>query len=421
MFYKHQLDATRVYLVMEMASVLFLCLVFTSNSLYEVTVAEFAPLQLVLIGTTLEVSTFLFEVPTGIVADAYSRRLSIVIGYLLIGLGLLIEGFFPAFWPIVISSAIWGLGYTFTSGAKQAWITDEIGEEKANKLFMRTARLSAYAYLFGLGVTLLLGANNIAIPIRIGALGMCLTGIVLAVIMPETGFYPTPQEDRNTWQHMGHIFKQGVGAVRTNPRLINIVFVGLCYGLYSEGLDRLSIKLMVDHFQLPVFFGSTQLSFFVLLDVIGALVSIFVIRFVEKRVDTSSPQAIGRAMLWVTGLIVICMLGFAFSPILVLAVLALIAVGQVRGIAGPLQAAWINQRLDSRVRATIYSMFGQVDAIGQTLGGPVIGLVANLFSVRLAIGIASLMLSPALLFIRRANGIPSPKIEPHEAVSESIL
>ena len=39
-----------------------------------------APLQLVLVGTTLELACFLFEIPTGIVADLYSRRLSVVIG-----------------------------------------------------------------------------------------------------------------------------------------------------------------------------------------------------------------------------------------------------------------------------------------------------------------------------------------------------
>jgi DHA3 family tetracycline resistance protein-like MFS transporter len=354
------------------------------------------------------------------VADVYSRRLSIVIGYLLIGLGLLIEGFFPAFWPILLSSVIWGLGYTFTSGAKQAWITDEIGEDAANRLFLRTARLSAYVGFFGLGATLLLGANNTAIPIRVGALGVILTGIVIALIMPETGFHPTPKEDRNTWQHMGHIFKQGMNVVKMNPRLVNIVFVGLCYGLYSEALDRLSTKLIVDNFQLPVFFGSTQLSFFVSLDVIGTILYIILMRFVEKRVDTSSPLAIGRAMLWVTGLIVICILGFSTSPGLPMAVIALLAVGQLRGIAGPLQAAWINQRLDSSVRATIHSMFGQVDAIGQVVGGPIVGLTANMFSVRLAVGLSSLLLSPALLFIRRANGIETPEIEPGEPISESF-
>ena len=421
MFYKYRLNATRVYLFMEMASAIFLCLVFTTNSLYEVTVAGLAPLQLVLIGTALEVSTFLFEVPTGIVADVYSRRLSIVIGYLLIGLGLLVEGFFPAFWPILLSSVIWGLGYTFTSGAKQAWISDEIGEESANKLLLRTARLSAYAGMLGLGVTLLLGANNTAIPIRVGALGMILTGIVLAVIMPETGFHPTPKEDRNTWQHMGHIFTQGLQVVKTNPRLINIVFVGLCYGLYSEGLDRLSIKFLVDNFQLPVFLGSTQLSFFILLDVIGTILYIFAVRFVEKRVDIGNPLAIGRAMSWVTGMLIVSILSFALSPVLVLAVVSLLVVGQLRGVAGLLQATWINQKLDSRVRATILSMIGQVDAIGQVFGGPIVGLAANMFSVRLAVGLSSLLLSPALLFIRRANGIQPVEAEQHEIVSETII
>ncbi|HLO13556.1 MAG TPA: MFS transporter, partial [Anaerolineales bacterium] len=351
----------------------------------------------------------------------YSRRLSIIIGYILIGLGSLIEGFFPAFRPILFSQIVWGLGYTFTSGAKQAWITDEIGEENANKLFLRVARLSAYAGFIVLGITLLIGTHNVAIPIRVGATGVILTGIVLIFIMPETGFHPTPQEDRNTWQHMWYVFRQGVNAVRAQPRLINIVFIGLCYGLYSEGFDRLSTKLLVDHFHVPVFFGSNQLSFFLLLDVLGTILYIPLMRFVEKRLDTTSPLAIGRAMLFVTGLITLSMLSFALSPVLPLAVISMLAVGLLRGVSGPMQMAWINQKLDSRVRATIHSMFGQVDAIGQTVGGPVVGLIANLLSVRLAVSISSLLLSPALLFIRRANRTQTSEIEPQETASESAI
>ena len=419
MFRTLKLDATRVYLFMEIAFGMFFGMVVVTNSLYEVTVAGLSALQLVLIGTMLEVSTFLFEVPTGIVADVYSRRLSIVIGYVLIGLGFLIEGFFPAFRPILLAQIVWGLGYTFTSGAKQAWITDEIGEERANKLFLRSARLGTYAWLFALGATLLIGSNNTAIPIRVGATGIILTGILLAIIMPETGFHPTPQEDRNTWQHMWYVFKQGARAVRGHPRLSNIIFIGLCYGLYSEGLDRLSVKLLLDNFRLPVLFGSNQLAFFIMLEVVGTVLYFFVVRFVEKRLDISSPLAIGRAMLLITGLITISILSFALSPTLFLAVISMTAVGLLRGVSGPLQTAWINQKLDSRVRATIHSMFGQVDAIGQMTGGPVIGLTANLFSVRLAVGISSLLLSPALLFIQRANRIQRSDVETPEPVLES--
>jgi MFS transporter, DHA3 family, tetracycline resistance protein len=421
MFHNLKVDATRAFLFMEIAIGICFGMVVATNSLYEATVAGLTALQLVLIGTTLEVSTFLFEVPTGIVADVYSRRLSIIIGHILIGLGFLIEGFFPAFGPIVIANVIWGLGYTFTSGAKQAWITDEVGEEAANKLFLRTARLGAVAWLLTLGITAWIGAENIAIPIRVGAIGIILGGIVLAFTMPETGFHPTPREDRNTWQHMWHVFRQGAGAVRAHPRLGNIVFIGLFYGLYSEGVDRLSVKLLLDNFALPVLFGSNQLPFFMLLDVIGAVLYIFVIRQVEKRVDTSSPLAIGRAMLLITGLITLSLLSFALSPVLVLAVISMIAVGLLRGISGPLRTTWVNQKLDSRVRATIHSMFGQVDAFGQSMGGPVVGLVANLFSVRLGVALSSLLLSPALIFIQRANGIPASDIEPHEPLVETIL
>jgi DHA3 family tetracycline resistance protein-like MFS transporter len=403
MFLKLKVDPTRVFLFMEMAIAVFTCMVFVTNSLYEVTVAGLSPLQLVLIGTTLEVSTFLFEVPTGIVADVYSRRLSLIIGYFLMGIGFLIEGFFPAFLPIVLAQAVWGIGYTFTSGAKQAWITDEIGEESANKLFLRAARYGTAAFLFGLVLTVLIGSQNVALSIRAGGIGMLLMGITLAFIMPETGFHPAPREDRNTWQHMWHVFHQGLGAVRSQPRLVNIVFVALFYGLYSEAFDRLGVKLLVDNFQLPQVFGSNQVAFFVTLEVIGTFLYMFVIRFVEKRLDTSSPSAIGRAMFLVTGLITVSMVTFALSPILTLAVASMLAVNILRGVSGPLQATWINQKLDSHVRATIHSMFGQVDAIGQVTSGPTIGLIANALSVKLAVTISGLLLTPALFFVRRVN------------------
>ena len=158
-----------------------------------------------------------------------------------------------------------------------------------------------------------------------------------------------------------------------------------------------------------------------MLDVIGTILYIFAVRFVEKQVDIGNSLAIGRAMLWVTGLLIVSILSFALSPILVLAVVSLLVVGQLRGVAGLLQATWINQKLDLRVRATILSMIGQVDAIGQVFGGPIVGLAANMFSVRLAVGLSSLLLSPALLFIRRANGIQPVEAEQHEIVSETII
>jgi MFS transporter, DHA3 family, tetracycline resistance protein len=403
MLQNSKLNARSVYLFIEFSASAFFSMMFVVTSLYEATVAGLTPVQLILVGTALEISAFVFEVPTGIVADVYSRRLSIIIGYVLMGLGFLVEGFFPAFLPILLAQVIWGLGYTFTSGATQAWITDEIGEEEANRLFLRGMQVGLFASLIGMGASMLVGANNVAMPLRVGSLGVILIGITLAFIMPETGFHPTPREDRNTWQHMWHTFNQGIKAVRSRPRLMNIVFIGLFYGLYSEGFDRLWVKHLLDHFELPVIFGNNQVAFFAALRVTGTILTILAVRFVEKRVDSTRPLAIGRAVLVVTGAISIALLGFALSPLLFLSLSLYLVINVLRNVQIPLQTAWINQKLDSQVRATVHSMFGQVDAIGQVMGGPVVAVIASVGSAVASLVTSGLLLTPALFFIRRAN------------------
>ena len=148
MFYfrSHKADAYRLYLWMSAASSFFFTLVFSVNMVYQVQTIGLSPLQLVLVGTTLETSIFLFEIPTGIVADVYSRRLSIIIGFVLVGLGFVVEGSIPAFGAVLVSQVLWGIGYTFTSGAQEAWITDEIGEERIGRVFMRASQIRQLAW-----------------------------------------------------------------------------------------------------------------------------------------------------------------------------------------------------------------------------------------------------------------------------------
>jgi len=403
MFESLKLNARAVYLFIEFSASMLFSMMFVVVSLYEATVAGLSPLQLVLVGTTLELSAFVFEVPTGIVADAYSRRVSIIIGYLLMGLGFLVEGLFPFFAPILLAQVIWGLGYTFTSGATQAWISDEIGEEPANKLLLRANQVSLYASLLGMGLAVLIGSQRVNLPILVGGFGVVLIGVTLMIIMPETGFHPTLKEDRNNWQHMAHIFKEGLAAVRSRPRLMSVLAVGFFYGLYSEGFDRLWVKHLLAMFTLPTIFGNTQVAFFGLLRAGGMILSILATRFVEKRLDTGSPLAIGRAMLGITAALSTAIIGFALSPIFGLTIAIYWIISVLRNVAGPLYNAWINQKLDSKTRATVLSMSSQVDAIGQIGGGPGVAAIAAWFSVSAAITTSGLLLSPAMFLVNRAN------------------
>src|SRR3954466_4897749 len=88
-------------------------------AVYLVRELHLSPLQLVLMGTAMEAAVFVFEVPTGVVADTYSRRLSPVIGYPRTGAAWVAVGLVSAPWLIIALWAFWGFAYTFTSGAEQ--------------------------------------------------------------------------------------------------------------------------------------------------------------------------------------------------------------------------------------------------------------------------------------------------------------
>jgi len=417
----NKFGAYKLYLALSFFTSLFFSMIFVVMSFYEATVAGLSGLQLVLVGTTLEVVILFFEVPTGIVADAYSRRLSIVIGYFIMGLAFVVEGLFPYFGTILLASGLWGLGYTFTSGATQAWLSDEIGEEAANRAFLRANQFDLAGAFIGMLIAIPLGNLAVRLPILAGGVAIFLFAVVLAVFMPETRFAPIKPENRNTFQHMGDIFRKGLSTVRARPALMAVLGVGFIYGLYSEGWDRLWVKYLVDNFTLPSIFGMNEVAFLGFLRAGGMLLSILVTNRVEKHLDANHAPSIAKGMLWLTGLLALAIFTFALAPslgvasALALAVASVLLVNVTRNVLGPLYDAWVNQRLDSGTRATVISMSGQVDAIGQIASGPLAGVV-SLWSVQAAITFASLLITPALPLIGRANRLHAEEIPEAESL-----
>jgi hypothetical protein len=67
----------------------------------------------------------------------------------------------------------------------------------------------------------------------------------------------------------------------------------------------------------------------------------------------------------------------------------------------PIYMTLINLHIDQRLRATVLSIAGQADAIGQFVGGPAIGAIGTFYSLRAAMVAAGAVLSPALLLYWR--------------------
>ncbi|MGD0707169.1 MAG: MFS transporter [Anaerolineaceae bacterium] len=399
-----RLDSITTYLFLSFTSSALFALAFTAMSVYEIQTAGLSPLQLVLVGTVLEASVFICEIPTGVVADVYSRRLSILIGHILMGVGFLVEGSFPAFFPILVAQVLWGTGYTFTSGATEAWISDEIGEERANRAFLTANRQGLLGSLAGLLAASLLGTF---LPtgklILISGAGRILLAVLLVFLMTESNYHPARSEERSTWLQMTDTLRKGVKTVRARPVLLSILGVGLFYGLYSEGFDRLWIKHLLDAFALPGIFARDQVVFFSLLNIVSTLLSVGATALAEKRLDLQETRPLGRLMFFITAGILAALLAFSWAPLLGIALGTYLLISALRNLVGPLTSAWVNRKLDPDVRATVLSLSSQVDSFGQIAGGPVIGWLADTLSVSLAISVSALLLTPALGFIVRAN------------------
>ena len=103
---------------------------WTTAAVYLIRDVGMSPLQLVLAGTALEVAYFLCEVPTGVLADLYSRRLSLIVSAVVSGIGMVLVGLAPSPTSVLLAMALWGLGWTFRSGAEDAWLADEVGADR---------------------------------------------------------------------------------------------------------------------------------------------------------------------------------------------------------------------------------------------------------------------------------------------------
>ncbi len=144
------LTAYTAYLILIGIGSVLRGLIYTVVAVYYVSVVRMNPLQLVLVGTVLEATILVFEVPTGAFADAFSRRTSVVLGQLLFGLAFVLEGLVPLVAMILVAEAIRGVGESFTSGALQALVAGEVGEAHLGHVFLRGAQVGRAGFLVGI-------------------------------------------------------------------------------------------------------------------------------------------------------------------------------------------------------------------------------------------------------------------------------
>jgi MFS transporter, DHA3 family, tetracycline resistance protein len=396
------LRAYPVYLGIKGAFALFFTLWATVASVYRIEVVHLDPLRLVLLGTALEVSVFIFEVPTGVLADTHGRRRSVITGCVLMGSGFALEGAIPKFAAVLAAQAVWGIGYTFISGALEAWIADEDTDRDLGRVYLRGEQADYIGSFVGIPASVLLGLVALNIPLVVGGALTISLGLALIFAMPERNFRPSPREGRSSLQQVGATARGGTRLVRSRPVLLILLAAALFSGMAEEGFDRLNPKQFLDVVGLPDVGGLEPVVWFGLMGAGGLVLSYVAAGIVARRLDVGSPAVAARLLLALDALTIAGMLAFALAGNFAFALAAFWFTTLLRRVAEPVYLTWINEGLDPGVRATVISMSSQSGALGEASAGPVIGAVGNLFGVRPALTVAALILSPTLLLYTRA-------------------
>jgi len=398
-----RLQAERVWYAYEAVASFLWTLVFTVTAVYFVTELGMSPLELVVVGTVMELAIFVFEVPTGIVADTYSRRLSIVIGNVVMGAAFVLVGGVQAVWAVLAGYAVWGLGWTFTSGAMDAWLADEVGTERVTSVYLRGAQIGRAGSVVGIVAAVGLGVVDLRLPIALGGVGFILLAVFYALAMPERGFHPLERDERDSFAQMAHTGRAGLRVVRARPVLVAILGIVAFGGMWSESYDRLWEAHVIREVGLPSFGGLEPVVWFGLFGLVGLLLTIAVAQPLGRRLADVSPQKLARTLFRLDVVLLLSSLVFALAGSLWLAMLGSYTLFLARNLSRPIFSAWLNRSIEeSSVRATVISITNQADAIGQWTGGPALGGVGNVFGIRAALVAGAACLLPALALYRRA-------------------
>jgi MFS transporter, DHA3 family, tetracycline resistance protein len=406
-------DPTFVYLVLCAGWPLFFSMLAVTNLVYQVQVAHLDPLRLLLVGSVLELTCLVFQVPTGLFADAFSRRWSVAAGCALVGAGFILEGSIPQFTAILVAQVVWGIGATLSSGAEDAWITDEVGEEAAGHLFLRGSQVGQVAGLVGIFVGVGLASIRLNLPIVVGGALLVALGVYLFFAMTESGFRAIPREAAGSLAGMAAGARSSIRSVRSRPLILTILAITVVLGLSSEGVDRLYQVHFLRDIALPSFAGFSPVLWFGLISGGSALIGIATTQVIRRRLDLENHTHVTRLLFALTLVQALMLAGFAVARNLYAAIGFFWLATVMRQAYYPVQRAWLNRSLDSANRATLFSVDGQADALGQIVGGPIIGVVASGISIRAALVGSAALLGLALpLFVRALAQAPGLRQKP---------
>lgn len=370
------------------------------TSLYLVVDAGLAPLELVLIGTAQQLTSITFEIPTGVMADTISRKWSVVVAHVLMGTAMLLTGLVTDFWALMGTQMLWGLSWTFSSGADVAWLTDELDQPgRVDGVLTASARFEQLGAACGL---VLFGAlawgTALWVAIVTAGSAMLVLGGFVALRFTEHNFVPAR---RQRLAESASILGRGLGLAKRDREIL-LVFAATVLVNGAGDVGRLEVKRLVE---LGFPEAPHPIVWLSAVGLLALLLTAIALRIVEARIQGAGVAR--RVYAGACGVGVLGLLVLALAPDLVTAMAGLLV---VRSMTWPLTRTmgviWVNRRATSDVRATVQSLLAGAEFAGEIALGVALGVLAQLAGLPSAFTCAAALLALTTVLVSRGTRRP---------------
>ena len=351
----------------------------------------------------------LFEIPTGVVADTLGRRVSFLLSVTVLGATTLMYVALAQVGAGVVAfslvSVLMGLGFTFYSGAMEAWLVDALHATGytglLDRVFARGQQITGAAMLVGTIGGGLLGQIDLAIPYLVRSGLLAAVFVVAYVVMHDVGFVPRRVTARELPGEVAANARAGVEFGWRQRPLRLLMLAGLAqsaflmWGFYAS--QPYLLELLDSD---AVWIAGVVAAGVAMATIVGNQVVRVASRFTDRRttlllaagaVETGGAVAMGLvSSFWI-------------------ALPALLIVMGATGVTSPVRSAYLHQIVRSEQRATVVSfdsMVSSVGGIGGQLGLGALGEARSVSSAFVAGGLVTAGALPILARLRRLGGAP---------------
>jgi MFS family permease len=395
----------RVYLILLLLHTLAASLIWGINTLFLLD-AGLSNTEAFAANAFFTAGQVIFEVPTGVVADTRGRRMSYLLGTITLAastvLYLLMWRISAPLWAWAISSALLGLGFTFFSGAVQAWLVDAL---TASGYFREGGKLEAVLAKGEIveGAAMLCGsvaggviaqATNLGVPYMIRAVVLGLTFICAFVLMHDEGF--TPNRGKRPIEEVKTVLRNSIAHGFGNRPVRWIMLEGLFTGGVMAYAFYAMQPYLLELYGDPHAYSIAGLAAAIVAgaQIAGGLLVPYVGRLFARRTSVLlSGTALSTAVL----------AGIGAIPQFWVAVSLLVFWGLMFSTITPVRQSYLNDLIAARERATVLSFDSLLASSGAAVSQPILGKTADVWGYPASyIGCAAIQ-ALSLPFIWRAS------------------